>query len=678
MAQPRICSLLKQKAPAKELGYLSASGDTVPTDASAGYATGCIFNHTDGGAETALYVNEGSVTSSAFVPLLTTSNEVQDLPDIGALAYTAGNVLLADGDSYEETDDLILNKAGTLRVGGFNTGGASTDAAVFSVAAHNTWSDGQLDIGSIFAASTSDLTGAYSAKCARFRHMVVTSSSTVDHETYGAVGQCVVKGTTLTHIHAGLMGTFEGHTSGVVCNSSRYRVSHACVLARLGGHAAITATTPIAGVLAFNNASAALASGSSCALAVDAYSTSYPWTYGLYIPNSVVTTGIAIGTCTTGLTITGATGRAIDIQTTGVVRMGVQGTGITTSTTYPFGLEVHTKTAADVTPGDTGLTAGIYSRYEVGADQTTQCSFVSVAGKLRVKKDLADGAHAGVLGYVEISESDTVIGGTATTTTAAGHFAVEADTNFELSTGHLNGICVDSSVHASATISGTMAGIRVKKGSGKLSWPVGIQVEAASSSVGIQVGTFGSTAAGNGIVLSASNTNGSAFYGDDGGAALTASHTKVLRGRMLVATAISGGPAVTTNGVYGQVKVAASCNVEGYVSGVYGYCEASGAVTLTNTTCCFSGVHARVDVPSGATIAASSFVAGVSIFGDLGGTHTGQATAIHVRAADSGDWDTLMEIPAEVVGGANGGGDDTYIDITIAGVAARITAKYVS
>ena len=48
------------------VGVLLAYGTTVPTDTADGYATGCIFIHTDGGAGTALYVNEGTLTSCDF------------------------------------------------------------------------------------------------------------------------------------------------------------------------------------------------------------------------------------------------------------------------------------------------------------------------------------------------------------------------------------------------------------------------------------------------------------------------------------------------------------------------------------------------------------------------------------------------------------------------------------
>ena len=46
------------------LGVLAAYGTTVPSDGATGYATGCTLQHTDGGANTSLYVNEGSATSA--------------------------------------------------------------------------------------------------------------------------------------------------------------------------------------------------------------------------------------------------------------------------------------------------------------------------------------------------------------------------------------------------------------------------------------------------------------------------------------------------------------------------------------------------------------------------------------------------------------------------------------
>lgn len=45
---------------------LQAAGVTVPGDGASGYATGCLFQHTDGGDGTALYVNEGTSLSADF------------------------------------------------------------------------------------------------------------------------------------------------------------------------------------------------------------------------------------------------------------------------------------------------------------------------------------------------------------------------------------------------------------------------------------------------------------------------------------------------------------------------------------------------------------------------------------------------------------------------------------
>jgi hypothetical protein len=63
----RIPKLLRKKTPEITLtGLLDSHGTTVPTDGASGYETGCLFRHTDGGDGTALYVNEGSVSSCDF------------------------------------------------------------------------------------------------------------------------------------------------------------------------------------------------------------------------------------------------------------------------------------------------------------------------------------------------------------------------------------------------------------------------------------------------------------------------------------------------------------------------------------------------------------------------------------------------------------------------------------
>lgn len=47
-------------------GVIEAYGKVVPVDGTAGYITGAIFKHTDGGANTSAYVNEGTTTNCDF------------------------------------------------------------------------------------------------------------------------------------------------------------------------------------------------------------------------------------------------------------------------------------------------------------------------------------------------------------------------------------------------------------------------------------------------------------------------------------------------------------------------------------------------------------------------------------------------------------------------------------
>jgi hypothetical protein len=101
-------------------GLLLAHGDTVPTDGATGYATGCLFQKTDGGDGTSLYVNEGDIDGCDFNAVIPAgTSEISDLGDVGAVAYAAGSILVADGDSYEEvavSGDATLAATGALTI----------------------------------------------------------------------------------------------------------------------------------------------------------------------------------------------------------------------------------------------------------------------------------------------------------------------------------------------------------------------------------------------------------------------------------------------------------------------------------------------------------------------------------------------------------------------------------
>lgn len=72
----RLGHLLRMQPPSVDnRGLLYLSGATVPTDGTDGYQTGCLFQHTNGGDNDALYVNEGTVTDCEFKVVATGAAE---------------------------------------------------------------------------------------------------------------------------------------------------------------------------------------------------------------------------------------------------------------------------------------------------------------------------------------------------------------------------------------------------------------------------------------------------------------------------------------------------------------------------------------------------------------------------------------------------------------------------
>ncbi len=259
-------------------------------------------------------VNVGAVSAyveNEAVPVVDSGNvlcglqayQVTYKPTVGSGVYPARGMnpalwIRASGAaaSWQTGIYMPVNSVETgIRIGNWVGSGAAGSAIPFATA-QNVYADGQLDLVAVFGESTSNLTASYSAKCGRFRHIATGSSLTVAHETYGVVGQMCALGATLTHVHGGVLGTFEGSGASVVCNSSYTLGGHGAVVARVGGHTNITATTPLAGFLAFNNGTANLTSGTLSAFAVSVRDTTYPWTYALYVPAGTVSAGISIGT----------------------------------------------------------------------------------------------------------------------------------------------------------------------------------------------------------------------------------------------------------------------------------------------------------------------------------------------------------------------------------------------
>jgi hypothetical protein len=229
------------------------------------------------------------------------------------------------------------------------------------------------------------------------------------------------------------------------------------------------------------------------------------------------------------------------------------------------------------------------------------------------------------------------------------------------------------------THTGDAAGYRVRVPSaGK--WDVGLRIEPTSCVEYIQVGTAAFSAAGSGIPVTSDVQHSAAeIYMDDGGSALAAGWVEGVLTGFLVSTAITTRD-VSIYTAHDYIYLAASVSTAGGVGASWASLLAKTGAVLTTTSglCDFSAFNASVDVPSGATIGATTFVAGISMGGNLGGTHTGKAVAFRVRSPSAGAWDGLFDIPSALSGTSDGAGTQYYIPCYIAGVLCRIPARKVA
>ena len=174
----------------------------------------------------------------------------------------------------------------------------------------------------------------------------------------------------------------------------------------------------------------------------------------------------------------------------GFFDMGTMDVGIAVTTASPFAMEVHTEPLTTLTAGDTGLSAGIRSRYHVSVAQPNQISISAVEARLRVKHGLADGGHSAVSGVIEASGTDADFTGTATTQRSGGFFALDFDSDVTLANdGWLTGVTINSSVDGAVSMANTQfAGLRISTNAGKEVWEQGIVIDDNAATIGLDIG----------------------------------------------------------------------------------------------------------------------------------------------------------------------------------------------
>jgi hypothetical protein len=197
-----------------------------------------------------------------------------------------------------------------------------------------------------------------------------------------------------------------------------------------------------------------------------------------------------------------------------------------------------------------------------------------------------------------------------------------------------------------------------------------LKVSLTSPAV-FSVGAFSSSTVGSGIAISSTRTKAFDVLGDDGGVALTAGSYQVIRGRMLVKTAITTGD-ISINAVLGHTKIAVNTATGSYTSGVRGYVEVGGLFSTTSA----AGVRGMVDIPTGATIASGAVVSALQAdSNDLTGTHTGKAVAVSVPNPVAGTWDAFASFGSAtgcLAGNTTRGADADSLLIIINGTTFKI------
>jgi len=168
--------------------------------------------------------------------------------------------------------------AAAIQVGDFAAAAAAGSGIVFSSV--------YTGLVKVYGESTSNLTSAVNARCGVFRHLITASCA---HETYGLIGQVVAKSSTLSHLHAGLMGTFEVNTAATVPAGDA--IGAAGVMSRIGG-ATITvgSTGMLAGVLSTQNATVVTitSGGVHAAFACRKVGSGVTWAEALHIEDALV------------------------------------------------------------------------------------------------------------------------------------------------------------------------------------------------------------------------------------------------------------------------------------------------------------------------------------------------------------------------------------------------------
>jgi len=194
-----------------------------------------------------------------------------------------------------------------ILVGQFASAGSTTGTVLLD--ATTTYAVG------IFGGLAADPGSGTNARPLRSRFMLNTGGN-IEAETYGIMGQLVVKSSNLGHWHGGVLGTIECQTALNVYNPL---AGVGALVGRIGGSTiTVTSSCYLAGVIALASSVGVSNSGTYAGLYVTKTSGATNFSHEAYIENSDI--GIELKAATDGILISGATTYAI--RATGTINSG--------------------------------------------------------------------------------------------------------------------------------------------------------------------------------------------------------------------------------------------------------------------------------------------------------------------------------------------------------------------
>ena len=523
-----------------------------------------------------------------------------------------------------------------MRIGKFAASAATTSAVLFA-AAMDLHSDGQLDVMQVHGATDSLLTGNYSAKCGRFRH-VVQVSGTLEAEVYGAIGQVVAKTVVLGLYAAGLMGTIESNGGFHVGDgaSTSYPCS-AGVIGRPGG-ATITVDSGavLAGVAALSNTTSMTNTGDYVGMYIAlCQSTNTAFKTGLYIPTAATRTPIKIGTW---ISNTASTGHVLASLTEDNVSPGSGAYASAAIGVY----------CDDGGAAVTNITTPIFARYLLtvnqsgGGTQTALFAHLKSAGT--GTRTYTTGGIRGAYIFTQLAATTLVTSAELVTINAATTLAGA----FSVGTGCTHaGLDVNIAGSGTITVAGTgiSAGVIIRAKSAETTrWDLGLYVPAGSiTTEALRIGSFSASTAGYGHTVSNTNNRIASFYADDNGVGTAgAAFISVARGRLLCTGAAYVGEQY---GLHGTVtyKPASTATLSSWTAGILGTFEGATAMTING------GAHAaiigRIGFGAMQPAVSGGYCAGIVALNNMAAAlGSGTTAAFLAMSATSTDWSYGMSI----------------------------------